>query len=108
MKVLYNEKCPICAFEINQYKNKSEIVFQDCSSMGNKYLRRLHFISESDESKVGLDAFIEIWGQTKGYTRLAKLFSLPVIYHFALAAYEFISFVLFYRYKLSHRRNENL
>ena len=73
MKVLYNEKCPICAFEINQYRKKSEIEFQDCSEMGNKYLRRLHFISNSNELKVGLDAFIEIWSRSEGYEKLAKL-----------------------------------
>ena len=108
MKVLYNEKCSICAFEINQYKKKSEIEFLDCSKMGNKYLRRLHFISNSNELKVGLDAFIEIWSRSEGYEKLAKFFSLPLIYHFASGAYEVISFILFYRYKLTNNFNENL
>ena len=76
--------------------------------MGNKYLRRLHFIPNSNELKVGLDAFIEIWRQSKGYEKLARFFSLPLIYHFTFVAYEVISLILFYRYKLTNSFNENL
>ena len=38
-KVLFNEKCSICNFEIKHYKKRSELDFKDCSEMGDKYLK---------------------------------------------------------------------
>ena len=41
-KVLFNEKCSICNFEIKHYKKRSELDFTDCSHMEDKYLKKLH------------------------------------------------------------------
>ena len=30
-KVLFNEKCSICNFEIKHYKKRSKLHFEDCS-----------------------------------------------------------------------------
>ena len=35
-KVLFNEKCSICNFEIKHYKKRSKLHFEDCSSMNEK------------------------------------------------------------------------
>ena len=43
-KVLFNEKCSICNFEIKHYKKRSELTFNDCSHMEDKYLKRLHVV----------------------------------------------------------------
>ena len=41
-KVLFNEKCSICNFEIKHYKKRSKLDFIDCSNMEDKYLKKLH------------------------------------------------------------------
>ena len=43
-KVLFNEKCSICNFEIKHYKKRSELTFNDCSHMEDKYLKKLHVV----------------------------------------------------------------
>jgi len=108
MKVFYNEKCTICRYEINQYKAKSTIIFRNCSEMGDKYLRRLHLITDSSEVKIGLDAFVEIWRKTPGCRILARTFSLPIIYQIATIGYEMSSLILFYRFKLVNFFNEGI
>jgi len=39
-KVLYNQKCSICNYEIQHYKKRSSLSFVDCSEMDDKYLKR--------------------------------------------------------------------
>ena len=41
-KVLFNEKCSICNFEIKHYKKRSSLNFEDCSAMEDKYLKALY------------------------------------------------------------------
>ena len=41
-KILFNEKCRVCNFEIKHYKKRSKLNFVDCSEMEDKYLKRLH------------------------------------------------------------------
>ena len=66
-KVLFNEKCMICNFEINHYKKRSKLKFQDCSSMNDKYLKKLHVVFENGKELSGVDAFIYVWHRTNGY-----------------------------------------
>ena len=49
-KILFNEKCSICNYEIKHYKKRSDLNFEDCSDMNDKYLKKLHVVFE-DESK---------------------------------------------------------
>ena len=99
VKVLFNEKCMICNFEINHYKNRSKLKFQDCSSMNDKYLKKLHVVFENGEELSGVDAFIYVWHRTKGYRWLASVVGLPVVYHLSKIAYFFLAYILFWRYK---------
>ena len=66
-KVLFNEKCSICNFEIKHYKKRSELDFTDCSHMEDKYLKKLHVTFDDGKELVGVDAFIYVWNRTKGY-----------------------------------------
>ena len=98
-KVLFNEKCSICNFEIQHYKKRSQLNFQDCSFMDDKYLKKLHIIFEDGKELSGVDAFIYVWERTDGYNWLAKIVKLPIVRHLSKVAYFFIAYFLFLRYK---------
>ena len=98
-KVLFNEKCAICNFEIKHYKKRSNLKFEDCSSMNDKYLKKLHVVFDDGKELSGVDAFIYIWERTNGYNWVAKLVKLPFIYHLSKIAYFFLAYILFWRYK---------
>ena len=99
-KVLFNEKCSICNFEIKHYKKRSELVFEDCSSMEDKYLKKLHVVFDDGKELSGVDAFIYVWERTNGYAWIAKIIKLPIIYFLSKIAYSIIAFILFYKFKI--------
>ena len=107
-KVLFNEKCSICNFEIKHYKKRSELDFTDCSHMEDKYLKKLHVTFDDGRELVGVDAFIYVWNRTKGYRWLGTLVSLPVIKHLAVFAYSILAFLLFWRFKIFNKSSEKL
>ena len=95
-KVLFNNSCSICRFEINHYKKISgsnlewiDITNNDdalkiTSKTQEDLLRRLHVI---DKGKVigGAKAFIIIWSKIPKYKFLSKLFSIkPFFFNFSL------------------------
>jgi predicted DCC family thiol-disulfide oxidoreductase YuxK len=98
-KVLFNEKCGICNFEIKHYKKRSQLKFEDCSDMDDKYLKKLHVIFDDGKELSGVDAFIYVWERTNGYNWLAKIVSLPVIIQLAKISYFFLAYILYWRYK---------
>ena len=98
-KVLFNEKCAICNFEIKHYKKRSNLQFEDCSSMNEKYLKKLHVVFDDGKELSGVDAFIYVWERTNGYNWVARIIRLPVIYHLSKIAYFFLAYILFWRYK---------
>ena len=55
-KVLFNEKCSICNFEIKHYKKRSTLNFKDCSEMEDKYLKAL-YVQFSDGTELGCRCF---------------------------------------------------
>ena len=99
-KVLFNEKCSICNYEIKHYKKRSDLNFIDCSEMEDKYLRKLHVRFEDGSEINGVDAFIYVWERTNGYKWLAKIVKLPVINSVSKIGYSIIAFILFHRFKL--------
>ena len=99
-KILFNEKCSVCNFEIKHYKKRSDLNFVNCSEMGDKYLKKLHVRFENGTEISGVDAFVYVWERTKGYAWIAKIIKLPVIYTLSKIGYAVIAFVLFYKYKL--------
>jgi hypothetical protein len=99
-KILFNEKCSVCNFEIKHYKKRSDLNFVNCSEMGDKYLKKLHVRFENGTEISGVDAFVYVWERTKGYAWIAKIIKLPVIYSLSKIGYAVIAFILFYKYKL--------
>ena len=99
-KVLFNEKCSICNIEIQHYKKRSNVKFIDCSEMDDKYLKKLHVMLANGNELVGVDAFIYVWKNTKGYNWLGKLISVQPIKQIAKICYAIIAQLLFWRFKL--------
>ncbi len=103
VKVLFNEKCSICNFEIKHYKKRSKLDFNDCSSMDDKYLKKLHVVFNDGKELVGVDAFIYVWNRTNGYHWLGKLVATPLIKQLAKFFYSILAFLLFWRFKIFNR-----
>ena len=101
--VLFNEDCGICNFEINHYKKRSKLKFQDCSQLGDKYLKQLHIRFIDNSELVGVDAFIYVWKNTSGFQIFAKLINLPIIYTVAKMTYKVVALILFYRFKIKKK-----
>ena len=86
-KVLFNEDCSICNFEIKHYKKRSKLEYENCSQKGDKYLKAL-YVEFPDGSEIkGVEAFIYVWANTKGYQWLANFVSLPIIFSIAKIVY---------------------
>ena len=101
-KILYNQKCSLCNFEINHYKQRSDLNFVDSSQMEDKYLKRLHVVFADDSELSGVDAFLYVWSNTNGYQWLAKIVALPLIKQFSIVLYAVISRIIFWQFKLSN------
>ncbi len=103
LQVHYNDACPVCHAEIAHYRRKAqagggEIGFQDISA-GPGTLARYGLSAEDAKARLwvlrddgrllgGVDAFIAIWSDLKGYRLLAKLVALPGIRSIADALYD--------------------
>ena len=99
-KILFNEKCSVCNFEIKHYKKRSKLNFVDCSEMEDKYLKRLHVVFDNGDEISGVDAFIYVWERTNGYAWIAKIIKLPIVYFLSKIGYSIIAFILFYKFKI--------
>ena len=99
-KILFNEKCGVCNFEIKHYKKRSKLNFVDCSEMEDKYLKRLHVVFDNGDEISGVDAFIYVWERTNGYAWIAKIIKLPIVYFLSKIGYSIIAFILFYKFKI--------
>ena len=98
-KVLFNEECSICNFEIKHYKKRSKLEYENCSQKGDKYLKAL-YVEFPDGSEIkGVEAFIYVWGNTKGYQWLAKFVSLPIVFSISKIVYALLAFILYWRFK---------
>ena len=102
-KVLFNEECSICNFEIKHYKKRSDLTYENCSRKGDKYLKAL-YVEFPDGSEIkGVEAFIYVWNNTKGYAWLGRFVSIPVVFSIAKIVYAFLAFILYWRFKLFNR-----
>jgi len=99
-KVLFNEKCSVCNFEIQHYKKRSNLNYTDCSAMDDKYLKALHVQFDDGKELIGIRAFIYVWNNTDGYRWLAQLIGLPIIFQLSQFAYSIIARILFWRFKI--------
>ena len=103
-KVLFNEECSICNFEIKHYKKRSQLEYENCSQKGDKYLKAL-YVEFPDGSEIkGVEAFIYVWSNTKGYNWLAKFVSTPGVFSIAQLVYAFLAFILYWRFKFFNQK----
>jgi len=109
IKVLFNDSCSICSKEINHYKsidnninwidiNDLKLSYQLTGKSHKELLRRLHVIKDN-EVYSGVKAFAIMWLNIPKYKWLAKLVSLPIIYHVSVVLYEIIAFFLYLKNK---------
>lgn len=114
IKVLFNDSCSICSKEINHYKSiDNNIIWIDINNLKVSYkltgkshkelLRRLHVVKDGKVYS-GVRAFAIMWLHIPKYKWLARLVSLPFIYHISILLYEIIAFFLYLKNK--HQLNE--
>ena len=114
-KVLYNDECPVCSWEINHYadyarKNGLPIRFDDLNTDArgawgidaDTAARRLYVLHKG-ELLSGIPAFIVLWDQMPRYKWLARVVNLPVIKQLAGLAYDYVLAPLIYRWHLRRK-----
>lgn len=101
INVFYDDRCPLCRKEIEYYKKQTPDrviewlgISQNMDTLA-KYdiayidsLKILHAINEKEEMIFGVDAFILIWEQMKGWRWLAKFVGLPIVYQITKGIYK--------------------
>ena len=87
--VLYDGSCPLCTVEINQYKKISldgKINWVDVSSSEfvppagqskEALMQRFHVIKPNGDLVSGAAAFVHVWEQLPGWSRLATVAKVP-------------------------------
>jgi predicted DCC family thiol-disulfide oxidoreductase YuxK len=103
LTVLYNDKCPVCSFEIEHYRGLSlkrdlPLEFEKISEEGHVLQatglssdtakKRLHVRLPSGEVRIGVDAFLALWQEMPGYRHLARIVALPGLYWFSVCVYD--------------------
>lgn len=115
--VLYNANCPVCSYEINHYaaysKNQAlPIRFDDLNDGdalagwdidADTAARRLHVLKDG-QLLTGIDAFLILWDDMPRYRILARIVSVPGLYHLACATYDHVLAPLIYRWHLRRLR----
>lgn len=102
LTVLYNDRCPVCDFEISHYRGLSlkrglPLQFEPISDGGPMLTasglsvedakKRLHVKLPSGEIQVGVDAFLALWEQLPGYRILGRVVRMPGIYGLSCVVY---------------------
>lgn len=87
--ILYNGNCPICRFEINNYKKRAQahdlpMVFQDLNTTHlskwnltrDQAMRNL-YVMQDGKIVSAIPAFMILWEMMPGYRLWARFLSLP-------------------------------
>ncbi|MTH96280.1 DUF393 domain-containing protein [Roseibium sp. RKSG952] len=98
--VYFDGKCGLCTREINYFKRRQaqkSIIWQDIARhpedlqgrgiTQTEALMMMHVEDDAGHLHKGVDAFIVMWGQFRGWNLLAKFVSLPGIRPAAGALY---------------------
>jgi predicted DCC family thiol-disulfide oxidoreductase YuxK len=114
-RVLYNEQCPVCSFEINHYEVYARrkglpIQFDDLNGPEraawgideDTAARRLYVVHKGDLTS-GIPAFLVLWHEMPRYRWLARIVGLPGLRQAAALAYDHILAPLIYRWHLRRR-----
>ena len=116
VEVLYNADCPVCRFEINRYQDQSRrhacaITFDDLNDdqalsrwgLSEDAAARRLYLRQGERLLSGVPAFIALWRSLPGYGWLARLVSLPGIYHLGCWAYDRVVAPVIYKRHLRRR-----
>lgn len=108
-RVLYNDECPVCSFEIGHYRGYAEktglpLRFDALSGPDldrwavtrDDAARRLHVL-ENGQVLTGIDAFIALWSRMPRYRWLARIAGLPLVRPSAAMVYDRVLALLLYR-----------
>ena len=106
-RVLYNETCPVCSFEIDAYRKRAEAsdlpirfdTIGDATRWGltpDQAARRLHVLHKG-ELLSGIPAFRALWGELPHLHWLARLTGRPVINYAATTLYDRLLAPLLYQ-----------
>ena len=88
-RILYNDTCPLCRFEIGHYRARADatgapLAFDPLDRAGDwgmtedQAARRLH-VMQGGQVLSGFDAFRAIWATLPRWRWLARLTGLPVL-----------------------------
>jgi predicted DCC family thiol-disulfide oxidoreductase YuxK len=113
-RVLYNEDCPVCRFEIGHYRRQAEaegaaLRFDDLSQVAawglaaDQAARRLHVV-HAGRLVSGIPAFQVLWAHLSGWRWLARLIGLPGLHQVACLAYDHVLAPVLYRAHLRRQR----
>lgn len=112
-RILYNDTCPVCRFEINSYRKTAvaqnlPLRFDDLTQAAawgiapDAAAKRLHVL-HNGEILSGIPAFQVIWASLPRWRWFGKLTALPLIHPIACALYDHVMAPLLYR---AHKRRE--
>ena len=117
-RVLYNDQCPVCSFEINHYatyakRNGLPIRFDDLNGPDREAwgidadtaARRLYVLRDG-ELYDGIPAFLELWREMPRYHWLARVVGLPGVRRVAAIGYDHILAPLIYRWHLRRKARQ--
>lgn len=113
-RVLYNETCPVCRFEIDAYARRAKtdglpirfdgLVHAEAWGLTpDQAARRLHVLHRG-QLLSGIPAFQALWRQLPHMRWLARLTSLPVIHQIACVTYDRLLAPVIYRAHLRRQR----
>jgi predicted DCC family thiol-disulfide oxidoreductase YuxK len=113
-KVLYNDQCPVCSYEITHYKGYSErcelpIRFDDLNTeaahwgMDADVAARRLYVEKDGQLLSGMPAFRALWTEMPRYRLLARVAGWPVVRPLSEFAYDRVLAPLIYRW---HKRRQ--
>ena len=113
-RVLYNNSCPICSFEIDAYRRRAiadglPLQFDTLDQAANwgitpdQAARRLHVL-HNGQVLSGIPAFCALWGEIPHLRWLARLTGLPFIGDAVVTLYDQLLAPLLYRMHVRRQR----
>jgi predicted DCC family thiol-disulfide oxidoreductase YuxK len=116
-RVLYNETCPVCRFEIDAYRKQALAVgaplrFEELSNISawgltaDQAARRLH-VMHNGRLISGMPAFQQIWSTLPRWRWLARLTALPGVHQLTCAIYDYLMAPVLYHAHLRRQRRSH-
>jgi predicted DCC family thiol-disulfide oxidoreductase YuxK len=106
LTLYYDGLCPLCSREIAFFRRRTagdpsvryvdiaEAAFDAAGhGLDPVRVRRWMHVKLGEEVKVGLDAFIAVWGRVRGFGWLARLARLPGLYRLFRLGYALFALV---------------